>query len=83
MKEGVAIVTTECDGIPEDLTHNETGILVQPGNSLELANAIETLLKDEDLRRKLARNAKQHYEERFGFEKMKRGIQSLLDEMFL
>jgi glycosyltransferase involved in cell wall biosynthesis len=78
MKKGVAIVTTSCDGIPEDFINGETGILVEPGNANQMANAIETLLKDKDKRRKLGENAMLDYQKRFTFEKMKIGMAGLI-----
>lgn len=78
MKKGVAIITTRCDGIPEDFVNNETGILITPCDARQLADAIETLVKDHDLRHKLAQTVKADYCSRFTFEKMKSGIKSLI-----
>jgi glycosyltransferase involved in cell wall biosynthesis len=77
MKKGVAIVTTNCDGIPEDFINGETGILVAPGNANQMADAIELLLKDKGRRKKLAENVRLDYQNRFTFEKMRMGIASL------
>lgn len=80
MKKGVAIITTKCDGIPEDFINGETGILITPGDASQLADAIETLVKDHHLRNKLAQSVKADYNNRFSFEKMKSGIHRIIRE---
>jgi glycosyltransferase involved in cell wall biosynthesis len=52
---GVPIIATEVGGIPFVLKGN--GILVPPGDSLSLVNAILNLLKNDDLRRMLGKQA--------------------------
>lgn len=79
MKKGIAIVTTKCDGIPEDFIEDKTGILVTPGDANQMSDAIELLLRDQHLRNKLAQNVKIDYYKRFTFEKMKEGIRHILE----
>ncbi len=81
MKKGVAIVTTRCDGIPEDFDHGETGLLVEPGDSRDLAQALERLITDRILRETLARNVRKDYQCRFTFEKMRLGVKEVLDSL--
>ena len=47
------VISTNSHGIPFTVQHNKTGILVEPENSDQLANAIIKLLNDSDLRNKL------------------------------
>lgn len=52
------VVATDVGGIPE-ITRNEvTGILVPPGDSLSLANAICRILEDPQVSSRLTANAK-------------------------
>ena len=51
---GVPIVGTAVGGVPELLTDNENGLLVPARDPTAMAEAIERLLKDEELRRRLA-----------------------------
>jgi len=53
----VPVVATNVGGIPELVTHNETGILVPPDNPENLADAINNLLFDKTKSEKLAENA--------------------------
>jgi glycosyltransferase involved in cell wall biosynthesis len=55
---GLPIVSTMVGGIPEIISHNNTGLLVAPANSVELAGAILKLYHDKNLSQTLATNAK-------------------------
>jgi glycosyltransferase involved in cell wall biosynthesis len=78
MKKGVAIVTTLCDGIPEDFVPGETGLLVPPADPVAMADALEPLLSDPVLRARLAAAVRADYARRFSFEKMRTGIIEVL-----
>jgi glycosyltransferase involved in cell wall biosynthesis len=60
-----AIVATNTGGTLEMISHGETGFLYTPGNFIELADRIEMLLDDEDLRRNMGRNAKKYAQSTF------------------
>ena len=47
------VISTNSHGIPFTVQHNKTGILVEPENSDQLAEAIIKLLNNPDLRNKL------------------------------
>lgn len=65
MQTGCAIVASGVDGISEDISHNVDGLLVEPGNIAELADAIESLLKDSAHRRNIGSAARRTFEHRF------------------
>ena len=46
MATGLPVVSTNLGGIPEMVIENETGFLVQPGDAVAMADAIETLIND-------------------------------------
>jgi len=54
MASGVPCVTTRITGIPELIRDGRDGLLVTPSDSEELAEAIERLMDDPDLRGRLA-----------------------------
>lgn len=56
---GKTIVTTDAGGIPEMIVDNVNGLLVPKKNPLELAKALLRLCDDADLRKRLAREAKE------------------------
>lgn len=54
-----AVIATRVGGIPEIISHGSSGLLVSPGRSDELADAIQTLYTDESLRQELGFNLQQ------------------------
>ncbi len=62
---GIPVVSTPVSGIPELISSGDSGLLVSPENTAELAGAIELLLRDGDLRRRLAVGARAAVAERF------------------
>jgi glycosyltransferase involved in cell wall biosynthesis len=57
MQVGVPAVATRVGGIPELVEHGTTGLLVEPGEPAALAAAIDTILADRELARRLGANA--------------------------
>jgi glycosyltransferase involved in cell wall biosynthesis len=62
---GVPVVVTDIRGCRETVVHGETGLLVPLGDVGALAEAIGTLLGDEELRRRMGRAARRLAEARF------------------
>ena len=81
MSYGKAMVVSDCDGIPEDIKNNYSGLVVPKGNEQAIAEAIEKLIENPKLRKKLGDNAYKAYKEKFGFEKMKNDIDKLLSSI--
>ena len=65
MKKGIAILTTLCDGIPEDFLDNVTAILVPSGDHQKWPKALEHLVTDGELRKRLAGKVQEDYCKRF------------------
>jgi len=53
MTMGTPVVASNIEGYASVLTHGEEGLLVPPKDSIELAQALYTLLRDESLRREM------------------------------
>jgi glycosyltransferase involved in cell wall biosynthesis len=56
----IPVVATRIGGVPEVVLDEETGILVEPGNSEQLAQAILTLIEDPALRRQMGKRGRRH-----------------------
>lgn len=54
MLSGAAVVATDGGGVPEMIEHELTGLLVPMGDAEAMASAIERLLRDRQLRERLA-----------------------------
>lgn len=64
---GVPVVAARVGGLTETVHDGETGLLVAPGDSAALAEAIIALLQDDVRRARLARQARQFVSERFAW----------------
>jgi len=65
MALGVPVVSTTVSGIPELIESGRSGLLVPPGDPEALADALERLLRDPELGRRLAREARKTLETTF------------------
>lgn len=74
---GKAIVSTNVNGIPEAITHNESGLLVNPHKPAELAEAVLALINAPQMAIRLAENAREKVLGSFSREVYARSIQSL------
>jgi glycosyltransferase involved in cell wall biosynthesis len=62
------VVSTRLAGIPESVVHGETGLLVSPGDTTELAQALEQLMRDPGLRSRLGCAGRSRVEQHFRIE---------------
>jgi glycosyltransferase involved in cell wall biosynthesis len=68
MAHGRPVVATSVGGLPEAVVDGETGLLVPPGDAASLRAALERLLGDRELRRRLGAAARGRARERFSRE---------------
>lgn len=61
-------VSTNVGGIPEVVKHNETGLLVEPGNAMALTKELEALILNEKRRKELGNAAAKDAKARFSTE---------------
>ncbi len=71
---GLAIVGSDVAAIPTAIEHRVTGLLVDPGDVYGLANAINELAKDADLRTALGANARATAEAALRSERLHRSL---------
>jgi colanic acid/amylovoran biosynthesis glycosyltransferase len=79
MAAGLPVVSTAIGGIPEMVIENETGFLVQPGDAVALAGAIEKVINDRSLAQKLGQAGYERAQRFFSIEKNVRELCRLLD----
>jgi L-malate glycosyltransferase len=65
MASGIPVVVSDVDGLKEVVVENETGLIVPRGNPEELSDALDTLLKDKELRVKMGRNGIEHVRQNY------------------
>jgi len=81
MAAGVPVVATAVGGVPEVVIHEETGILVEAGDSEGLAEGIIKLLKDPELCKRLVERARQCVMDKYTMEHMIGKIEALYREL--
>jgi len=81
MAMGKAVVGTTAGGIPEAVIPYQTGLLVEPGNSKELAGAIVTLLKNPELRRAYGDAGRERVAEHFGVDRLVEGTLAVYERV--
>jgi glycosyltransferase involved in cell wall biosynthesis len=67
MAAGKAVIATGVGGIPELVAHDQTGLLVPPENPSALAEAIDRLMADDQLRQQLGDSSRQAVREQFSW----------------
>ena len=65
MAAGVPVVSTALSGIPEIVVDGETGYLVEPGDAVALAGAMEKILREPESSARLGRAGRRRAEELF------------------
>jgi len=65
MAAGCPVVALDVGGIPEIITHGVDGFLVPPRDPAALVSAVLTILRDDELRGRLVRQARLTVTERF------------------
>jgi glycosyltransferase involved in cell wall biosynthesis len=75
------VVATNVGGIPELMKNNETGFLVEKGNSEELINKLSILINDKEKREVMGNKGRKFVEENFSWDKIaKEFLKSLKDQ---
>ncbi len=77
MAMGVACVSTRSDGTLDTVEDGETGLVFQGGDAADLARSVETLLKDETLRARIAETGRVRARERFDLDAMTDRVEAL------
>jgi glycosyltransferase involved in cell wall biosynthesis len=80
MGAGLAVVTTPV-GATADIIHDgQTGLLVAPGDSAMLTDALEKVVRDKDLRERLSKSAHEFHHQHLEISQYARRLISIWDE---
>ena len=80
MAVGVPVIATNISGIPELVSHGETGLLVRSRDPEGMARALQRLLVDRALAQRLAREARRRLELDFNLWETTRALQELISD---
>ena len=74
------VIVSDVGGLPEVVENNVTGLVVPPANAEKLADAMETLVKNEQLRISLGKQGRQRVEKLYNWENNLDAMIRLYDE---
>jgi len=74
LQAGAAVIASDVDGIPEDVKHGESALLVKSGSVADLTQALTDLLRNPDLRLRLANQGRELFAKRFSADGFARAI---------
>lgn len=77
----VPVLATRIAGVPHLIDHEQNGLLMQPGSVDELRHTLERLLRDSELRQRLARVGRETIVTRYSFAVRMRKIKVIYDEL--
>jgi len=80
LSTGTPVAAFDVDGVGEVVRNEETGLLAPAGDTAALARAVERLVDDAELRRRLGENGKRLVRERFTAEAMARTLEALYEQ---
>jgi len=75
------VIATNVGGVPEVVHHGKNGILIPPNNPIKLAEAIQYLLDNKDLRTKLGREGRKLVVENLSYRVITRRLRRIYEEM--
>lgn len=80
MASGKPVVSTRLAGVPEQIEHERTGLLVEPGDEAGLADALERLLRSPELRESYGSAARRRIETEFAVEQTVLPLKALYEK---
>ncbi len=81
MAAKIPIVSTDVGGVGECIEHEKDGILVKPRNPKKLAEAVQRILTDPELKERLIKNASEKVSNQFSVQKMTQDHETLYQEI--
>jgi len=75
------VVASAVGGIKEVVIPEETGLLVEPGRSDEIAEAVNRLLSDPELSQRMGRNGRRRVEDHFSWESIAAKTKQMYEEL--
>jgi len=77
----IPVVATNSGGLPTLINDGETGFVVEMADPEALASKIITLLDDTELRERLGRNARNHVQSQYSWNRIVAELESIYEEM--
>lgn len=81
MRAGLPVIATSVNGIPEEVEHEKTGLLIPHVDVQALANALSTLIEFPKIRQKMGEASRQKFLGEFTVERMLNETKVVYDEI--
>ena len=81
MSYGLPVIATNVGGIPEVVEDKVSGFLINPGDYSSLAEKIELLAKEHDLRKKMGQQGYRIVREKFDIDVITKKLNNFYDEL--
>ena len=81
MAAGLPVIATRVGGLPELVADGETGMIVEPDDPAALAEALDSLAADPDLRRALGESGERRVADLFGADRMAARMLALYESL--
>lgn len=77
MAAGVPVVASRVEGVPDAVSHRNSGLLVEPGSVSQLSRAIEEIVGGKIEYAAMSRNARKRHAELFSDATMAAGVNAV------
>ncbi len=81
MQVGIPVITTNIGALPEMVLNGRTGYIIPPKKPNILAEKINLLVEDPDLRRKMGREGKKRFNEMYSFDAYTSNVKEILNDL--
>jgi len=79
MRAGLPVIATSVNGIPEEVEHGKTGLLVPRQDVKAIADAIQTLIQSPEIRQQMGEAGRQKFLEEFTIERMLNEVKAVYE----
>lgn len=81
MQVGIPVITTNIGALPEMVLNSRTGYIIPPKKPNILAEKINLLVENPDLRRNMGREGKKRFNEMYSFDAYSSNVQEILNNL--
>jgi len=78
---GLPVIASAVGGIPDILNNGECGVLIPPGNIIEIEKQLEVLVQNQELRSDLSKKARSYYIDNFTIDSFEKNLTKTLSDI--
>lgn len=81
MAAGLPVIATNVGGIPDFLTDRVTGLFCEVGNGKSVAEKVELLMTDQNLKESIVKNAREMVKEKYDWDLVSKGMREVFGKV--